>query len=209
MKVLGISGSRRKHGNTYTLVQEALIPFKEKNIETDLISLGDYSIKGCNGCEGCRDSYRCVVQDDMQKIYPKLLESDALILGSPTYFYNVTSDMKAFIDRCYCFEVFDQDDRSVWMGLNEILGGKYAVVIAVCEQNREEDMGFTVPSMIKPLEALGYRVTGTVKTLHLFSAGEALKDEQAKKEAREAGEKLLKTLQLREKIKDRYSQNNP
>lgn len=200
MKALGIVGSRRKNGNTALLVQEALKPWQSQGLETEMIYLVDYEVKGCNGCEGCNESCKCVIQDDMQKIYPKLLEADALILGSPAYFYNITSDMKTFIDRCYCFEAFDDNDRSVWMGINEAMGGKYAAVIAVCEQEKEEDMGSTAELMEKPLQALGYRVVGIVKALQLFAAGAVLKDENALKEASRAGEKLLKTLQLRARI---------
>jgi len=205
LRILGVVGSRRKKGNTSILVQEALKPFRMNNIETKLVFLSDYGISCCNGCEGCKETYKCVINDDMQKLYPDILGADAIILGSPAYFYNITADMKAFIDRCYCFEIFDREDRSVWMGLNEALGGKYAVVIAVCEQEREEDMGFTAEAMQKSLEALGYRVVSTVKALHLFKAGEALNNEKAMHDARQAGEKLLKYLRLREKVKKQFN----
>ena len=201
MKIIGIVGSCRKEGNTSTLMQEALKPFQTNNIESKLVFLDDFTFVGCTGCEGCRETYRCVIDDDMQKLYPELLEADAIILGSPAYFYNVTGDMKTFIDRCYCFEVFDNEDRSVWMGLNEALGGKYAAVIAVCEQEKEEDLGFAAEAMSRPLEALGYRVVSTVKALHLFQAGEALQQKKALNDAYQAGQKLLKTLQLKERVK--------
>lgn len=200
MKILGVVGSRRKKGNTAALVREMLKPFQVQDVETKLIFLGDYNIEGCNGCEGCKNTFKCVIDDDMQEIYPLILESDAIVLGSPAYFYNVSSDMKAFIDRCYCFEVFDDSDRSIWMGVNEALGGKYAAVAAVCEQQKEEDMGCTAEVMEKSLQALGYRVVSIVKALNLFAAGEALKDDKAMKEAGEAGQKLLKTLQLRKRL---------
>ena len=207
MKILGVVGSRRKKGNTSIMMQEAMNPFEMQSIETEIIYLGDYNIKGCNGCEGCKDIYKCIIEDDMQKIYPLILESDAVILGSPAYFYNVSADMKAFIDRCYCFEAFAEGDRSVWMGINEALGGKYAAVVAVCEQLKEEDMGYTAVLMEKSLAALGYRVVSTVKVLNSFEAGEALKDKKALQEARQAGEKLLKILQLRKKINKQLSDN--
>lgn len=136
----------------------------------------------------------------MQKIYPRLLEADAIILGSPTYFYNVTADVKAFIDRCYCFEMFAADDRSVWMGIHEALGGKYAVVIAVCEQFSEEDMGFTAEAMTKPLIALGYRIIDTVKALGLFKKGEVLENQNILDQATKAGKKLANTLMLRKEV---------
>lgn len=204
MKIMGVVGSHRKKGNTSILMKEALRPFEAQGFETELFFLGDYDITGCSGCEGCMDSFKCVKNDDMQKLYPALIKADALILGSPTYFYNISADMKAFIDRCYCFEVFDERDRSVWISTNEALGGKYAAVIAVCEQDNEEDMGFTVDAMVKPLEALGYRVTSVVKALHAFAKGDVSNNEKAMEEARQAGEKLLKTLLLKNRIKSHY-----
>lgn len=207
MKILGVVGSRRKKGNTAALVREMLKPFQVQDVETKLIFLGDYNIEGCNGCEGCKNTFKCVIDDDMQEIYPLILESDAIVLGSPAYFYNVSSDMKAFIDRCYCFEVFDDSDRSIWMGVNEALGGKYAAVAAVCEQQKEEDMGCTAEVMEKSLQALGYRVVSIVKALNLFAAGEALKDDKAMKEAGEAGQKLLKTMQLRKRLVRQLNMN--
>ena len=197
MKVLGIVGSKRKNGNTAYLVQQALHAIEYKDVETELIFLGDYNIKGCTGCEGCKDTYKCVIMDDMQKIYPLITNSDAIILGSPTYFYNITSDMKAFIERLYCFQIFAENDRSVWSSVNEVLGGKYAAVIAICEQNNEEDMGFTAEAMKKPLEGLGYRVLSTVKILELFKKGDALQDQKALEQVRMAGQKLERTFRLR------------
>lgn len=162
MKVLGVVGSKRKSGNTSVLVQRALDAAHKNGMETEIIFLGDYSIGGCTGCEGCQKTYKCIIDDDMQKIYPLLLEAEGIILGSPTYFYNVTSDMKAFIDRCYCLEAFAEDDRSVWLAINEALGGKYAAVVAIGEQHSEADLGYTAEVMEKSLQALGYRVVESV-----------------------------------------------
>ncbi|EEG78637.1 flavodoxin family protein [Dethiobacter alkaliphilus] len=203
MKVLGIVGSKRKKGNTSILVQSALRKAEAEGMQTDLIFLGDHSIAGCTGCEGCKDTYRCVIDDDMQKIYPLLLEADAIILGSPTYFYNVTADVKAFIDRCYCFVTFADDDRSVWVSINEAQGGKFATVIAVCEQYSEADMRYTPEAMALPLEALGYRVIDKVKVLKLFAAGEARQDKISLEQAAKAGERLAKTLKLKQETKQR------
>jgi multimeric flavodoxin WrbA len=200
MKILGVVGSNRKHGNTSGLVKAALQAAEKENADTALVFLGDYSIQDCVGCEGCKDTMRCVIKDDMQKLYPLLLEADGIILGSPTYFYNITATMKAFIDRCYCFEAFARDDRASWVGLHEALGIKYAVVIAVCEQHDEADMGFTAEAMIKPLEALGYRIISTIKAIGYFKAGEALQDERAVENARNAGKKLARTISLRKEV---------
>jgi multimeric flavodoxin WrbA len=205
MNILAVSGSPRKKGNTAALINEAVKPFTDEGIKCNTIHLDDYNFSDCIGCERCRDTYKCPVDDDMQKLYPLIEEADALILGSPTYFYNITAKMKAFIDRFYCYEIFHDSDRGVWMSLNEAAGIKYTAIIAVCEQNNREDMGFTAEAMTMPLEALGYRVVSTVKALHLFKPGEASHNSTALNDAREAGEKLLKTLQLREKVKSKIN----
>jgi len=208
MKVLGVVGSKRKNGNTATMVRETLNTIEKEGFETELIFLGDYNINSCNGCEGCRETFKCVVRDDMQKIYPSLLAADALVLGSPTYFYNISSDMKAFIERCYPYEIFAEDDRSVWMSINEARGIKYAVAIAICEQYAREDMGFTVEAMTKPLEALGYRVVDAVGVLGAFKQGDVLKQNSALEQARQAGEKLAKTLKLRKSVEEKLAKIN-
>ncbi len=202
MKVLGIVGSKRKNGNTAYLVKKALESVESTEITTEIIYLGDYLIEGCTGCEGCKNTYQCVIADDMQKLYPKILEADAIITGSPTYFYNITSDMKAFIERLYAHQVFAHDDRAVWTSINEVLGGKYAVVIAICEQNNNKDMGFTAEAMSMPLEALGYRVVETVKTLHAFKRDDTKNNLTAEAQVIEAGIKLRKTMMLAEDTKE-------
>ncbi len=89
------------------------------------------------------------------------------------------------------------------MSINEAMGGKYAVVVAVCEQNDEKDMGLTAEAMIKPLESLGYRIVDTVKILRLYQIGDALMDNKALEQAQRAGTKLAKTLKLRREIEDK------
>lgn len=202
MKILGIVGSSRKRGNTATLVDEALCAARGEGLETETVFLGDHEIRGCTGCEGCRNTYKCVIQDGMQELYPKILEADGLIAGSPTYFYNMTANMKAFIERLYCFEVFDGSDRSVWMSVNEAIGGKLAVTIAVCEQHDEKDMGVTSEAMDLSLASLGYRIVDSVKVLELYEAGVAARCEKAMEQSRNAGRKLARTLLLREKIRN-------
>jgi len=201
MTILGIVGSKRKKGNTAALVTAALDAAKGDGIETELVYLCDYAFEGCRGCEGCRDTLTCVVKDDMQKLYPKLIHADALILGSPTYFYNITASMKAFLERLYPYEIFDADDRSVWLSQNEVTGIKYAAVIAVCEQEDVQDMGFTADAMSMPLAALGYRVVDVVKALHLFKKNDGANHPDTLAAARNAGLKLAKTLLLQDRIK--------
>lgn len=200
INILGIVGSRRREGNTSLLVKEALGGAGRMGAGTSLVMLGDYRIEGCRGCESCRKKHRCVIDDDMRKLYPLLMEADGIILGSPVYFYNVTSPVKAFIERCYCLEAFDEEDRSCWVGIREAMGGGYAALIAVAEQEDERYMGTTVEAMSMPLADLGFRVIDSVKACGLWSPGEASRDHEAMSKAAGAGEKLTRIIKLRKKL---------
>lgn len=100
MKALVILGSPRKEGNTEILAGQVVAGMKEAGAEVELIRLADYRISPCIACGGCEKTGRCVVQDDMQELYPRIDSADRLVLVSPIYFYGVTAQLKAFIDRC-------------------------------------------------------------------------------------------------------------
>ncbi len=99
MKILGLSFSPRKQGNTEILLGEALGAAKAQGAETELYSIAGKDIKPCDGCWGCRQTGECHIKDDMQGLYAKLLEADGIIFGTPVYFYNMTGQGKTVIDR--------------------------------------------------------------------------------------------------------------
>jgi len=99
MKIIGISGSPRDK-NTNCMLRTVLDATNQKY---ELILLKDKKIQPCNACRKCSGTNNCVINDDMQEIYDKLSEADIIVLGSPTYFDNVTGIMKNFIDRCLPF----------------------------------------------------------------------------------------------------------
>ena len=98
MKIIGISGSPVKRG-TYFLMEEALDMAKERGIEIELVKLNEYDIKFCKGCNQCLKNKKCIIEDDITIIAEKLIEADAIIIASPSYFGSVTAIMKNFMDR--------------------------------------------------------------------------------------------------------------
>ena len=202
MKIIGLIGSYRKNGNTDTAVRKVLEGAMDQGAEVEAIYLKDYEIKDCNGCEGCKKTFECVIQDDMQKIYPKIMEADGVVIGSPTYFYNVTGIIKNMMDRFYCYETFDEEDRSVWMGIHEAMGTKYATVVAVCEQEDPEDLGYTAVTMTKTMQAIGYRVVDELKIYHVYNKNELSLDTDQLIKLEKAGKKLVKTILLKDKIQN-------
>ena len=100
LKVLGIFGSPRKEGNTEILLEEALKGAEMEGAEVERIRLSDLNIIPCKECLKCFERGECIILDDMQGIYPKLLEADIIILASPIFFYGITAWAKALVDRC-------------------------------------------------------------------------------------------------------------
>ena len=105
MNVLGIYGSPRKKGNTDLVLDWALDGIEKADVRVKQIHLRDFTFSGCIECGGCEKTGMCVLTDDMQDFYPLLDEADVIILASPIFFYGLTSQVKAFIDRgqaCWC-----------------------------------------------------------------------------------------------------------
>lgn len=99
IKVLGIYGSPRQGGNTDILLAEALKGAKEAGAKVESLRVCDFKITPCRGCHACSREGICVIQDDMQAIYPRLLAANIVILASPIFFYGVTGWAKALVDR--------------------------------------------------------------------------------------------------------------
>lgn len=102
MKVVAINGSPRKNGNTSILVNTVFQQLQLQGIETEIIQLGGHKVRGCMACGGCykNQDKRCVIKDDIiNDCIEKMVAADGIILASPTYFSNVTSELKALIDR--------------------------------------------------------------------------------------------------------------
>ena len=196
IKVLGIGSSPRKGGNTQILLRHLLKGAENGGAATEEIQLIDYLYKPCIGCERCRKENRCKgLQDGMQLIYPKVIESKGLILISPTHNYNVTAWMKAFIDRLYCFYRYTDDRPRGW---SSVLAGqeRKALIAAIGEQaDPEEGTGLTLDAMRRPIDALGYEVVGELPVLGVFDKGLIKEKQQALQNAEALGAKLARELQ--------------
>ena len=102
MKALAINGSPRKRGNTEMLLRKVLVPLAAAGWDTEFVQLGGQSIRGCQACFQCfkRKNSRCSQKEDFfNPCFKKMVAADAIILGSPTYFTDVSAEMKALLDR--------------------------------------------------------------------------------------------------------------
>lgn len=109
-KIVVLKGSPRRHGNSAVLADQAIKGALENGAEVEQFVLDGMKMRPCSACDECRKSVpsgapgsipQCAIQDDMQKIYPKLVGADAIIIASPVYFFNMSAQMKICIDRWY------------------------------------------------------------------------------------------------------------
>ena len=179
IRVVGISGSPRK-GNTEWMLRRLLEEVAGGGIDAELTCLRETKIRGCDGCPSCEAGGQerrgvCRIQDDMQQIYPKLIEADGLALGTPAYFKMLSGLLKNFIDRT-C---------PIWPKLK----GKPVVGVAVAE----EGIGKAVNNLrtyasVCGMPWIGY-VTALAKTPKQVS-----KDTGVEKRLERLASKLISTL---------------
>lgn len=110
-KILGISASYRRNGNSAQMLQAFLKGAADAGAETELIYLADCSMHFCTGCWHCRDTGECVFNDDIKMIAEKIIAADTIVLASPIYFYAVSGQLKTMIDRmdAYYTKIKDKD----------------------------------------------------------------------------------------------------
>lgn len=152
-KIIAFMGSSRSEKNTDIIVDKLLEGINSLGIITEKILLKDYNINGCKGCFSCSQTGKCIVKDDMENLYTKIEKSDGFIFASPSYNYNITSQMKALIDRLYCYFEFNENG---WT--SRLKDNKQAIVVGLCGGPNKDFMGYTMEAMEKPLKDLNINI---------------------------------------------------
>ncbi len=123
MKVLGIMGSPRRQSNTEILLDRALAGAKKMGAEVEKVAVSELKVHPCLEIYACRKDGKCAIKDDMQQLYEKLLEADHIVFASPIFFYGLTSQAKAIVDRCQALWVrkyvlgIGKEDRRIRRGV--------------------------------------------------------------------------------------------
>lgn len=110
-KVLVVLGSPRKKGNSAVLAEQIAKGAKSAKAKVETIFLQGKTIAPCKACYACqkKNSKGCSIQDDMQELYPKLIEADAWVIASPVYWFTLSAQTKLFMDRCFALPAYHPD----------------------------------------------------------------------------------------------------
>ena len=174
MKILGICGSPRK-GNTEFMLKTVLNRAKELSAQTELIILRKKRIEHCDGCLSCDKTAKCHIKDDMQGIYPKMLEADVLIFGTPTYYASPSGLFKDFIDRTNPFCISEQ------------LKNKFAGIIVTGEDTTLKSIKETAKIVKGFCLSHRMKLIGTV-----LGAGNITKNKKVIEKCSKLAEKIMK-----------------
>jgi multimeric flavodoxin WrbA len=183
MKVLGILGSPRLGGNSDILLDQALAGAREAGAETEKIILNQKKISGCLDCGKCNETGICAIKDDMQEIQQKILEADTVIHSGPVYFWAMTSQMKAYLDRWCAF--FD-GQWALHKAYSPKMKKKRIGLITVCADPDVSTANPIIHSFKTTCQFAGLKWFGLVQA-SASEKGEIGKNEKAKKEAYELG----------------------
>jgi multimeric flavodoxin WrbA len=182
-RILGIVGSPRKNGNTHLLVSKILEGAGEAGASVECLFLGDLNIKECDGCHVCWQGKGCSKKDDMNFIYPKLIESDVIVFGTPVYWYGPTALMKAFIDRFVYFNCPENREK---------IKGKPAVIVVPFEDTIPETAALLEQFFEKCFEYLEMNLINRLIVPGVTKKGEVLKHKKYIEEALKLGRGLVK-----------------
>jgi multimeric flavodoxin WrbA len=188
MKVLGIMGSPRRHSNTEILLDKALEGAREAGAEVEKVLVSKLKISPCLEIYACRKDGNCAIKDDMQSLYKKLLEADHIIFASPIFFYGVTSQAKAVIDRC----------QALWVSRHMLGMGKEdkrerrGVFISVGATRGTKLFDGAVLTVKYFLDAIGVRYSGDLLVRGIDNKGQIEEHPEALEDAFRLGQELVR-----------------
>lgn len=182
-KILGIMGSPRRNGNTHILLSQILAGAETEGATGDILLLDDLTIQECNGCHACWEGKDCSKNDDMNRIYPKIIESDGIVFGTPVYWYGPTALMKVFIDRFVYFNCPENREK---------IRGKSAALAIPFEEEDPQTAALLESFFEKSLGYLEMNLIGTILVPGVTRKGEIKEKEAKLHEANELGKKLAR-----------------
>jgi multimeric flavodoxin WrbA len=193
MRVLGIMGSPRRHSNTEILLDKALEGAREGGAEVEKVLVSTLIISPCLEIYACFKDGNCSIKDDMQTLYDKLLEVDHIVFASPIFFYGITSQAKAVIDRC----------QALWARRHVLGMGKEdkrvrrGVFISVGATRGEKLFDGAVLTVKYFFDAIGVKYSGDLLIRGIDNKGQVAEHTELLDDAFRLGQELIRGSQDR------------
>jgi NAD(P)H-dependent FMN reductase len=188
VKVIAFLGSPRVDGNTELLLNETVRAVEEAGHQVQIYKLNLMRIKPCQDCGGCEKNGLCIINDDMTGVYDAIREADRIILASPIFFFGLSAQTKAMIDRCQSFWC---EKYLLKKAIPEGPAGRKGLLVLV--GGMKKDIGITcgdaaAKAFFRTVSVPSHEVLGV---LDVDAKGAILEHPSALKDAYEAGKRLL------------------
>lgn len=180
-KILGIMGSPRKKGNTHILISKILEGAQSEGARGDILFLADLAIRECDGCHRCWKGKECSKDDDMNRLYPNIIESAGIVFGTPVYWYGPTALMKGFIDRFVYFNCPENREK---------IRGKPAILAVPFEEEDPAAADLVKTFFEKSLQYLEMNLIGTILVPGVSRKGKILEKVDLLEKAYELGRRF-------------------
>lgn len=190
--ILAIYGSPRRKGNTATLLDRAVQGAVDGGAQVEKVVLRDLRMSPCLEIYGCRETGRCVIEDDFQRIYDQLLACDGLMLASPIFFYTVSANTKILMDRCQSLWVKKHWIEKVPYGQGEPKGKGLFISLGATKGKKLFDG--TLLTIKYFFDVLDMELWKTLLYRGLDFEGDVLKHPEYLQEAYQAGKELASAL---------------
>ncbi len=190
MKIVGFVGSPRKKGNTTSIVNEVLRGASEAGAETKIFHINELGIRGCQACYKClTPEGKCAQTDGMTPLYDEIISADAVVFGTPVFMFQITGQMKTFIDRLFALMYLKDGQPGAFR--NKIRGKK---ALTVYSQGQPETGSFVSSFDLNEgvLAFLGFKVGGRIVAGGMTSLDSAKNNRGVMDRAYTAGLELAK-----------------
>lgn len=190
MKIISLLGSPRNRGNSSTIAERFCTTSQQLGAEVQTFALNDLNFRGCQGCMACKTKLdRCALKDDLTEVLEAVRETDILVLASPVYYWDVSAQMKAFLDRTFSFLV---PDFITAPRKSRLEPGKKLVFILV--QNNPDRNSFTdiFPKFDYFFRAYGFTDTRLIRAFGVGGPGEVESQEDVMELAEKTAEEFCK-----------------
>lgn len=191
MKVVAFQGSPRIEGNTDILLKETLRAIGDSLHEIRLFTLNLMNIKPCQDCSGCDKTGVCIINDDMNDIYQAIREADRIILASPIFFFGLSAQAKAMVDRCQAFWC---EKYLLKKAIPRGPHGRKGLSLVVGGMKREVGIHCSEATAKAFFRTISVPEHGTLSFLGIDAKGAILEHPEALRDAREAGKALVAPL---------------
>ncbi|MDD1676599.1 MAG: flavodoxin family protein [Methanomicrobiales archaeon] len=190
VKVLGISGSPRRHGNTETLLDSFLEGTKEGGAESRKVILRDLNIVPCRGCNVCHKDGTCILRDDLETVFDTILSVDILAVASPIYTMGITAETKALIDRSQYLWARKYKLKTLYFSREHIQRHK-GLFISTAGQGWDYVFNAAFPAMTAFFDVMGFEYYDNIIANDMDRYGGIRGHPTALTEAREKGKKVV------------------